>query len=723
MAIENTQATEANVQWDEAGFLKQIEVPHIDVEGLIAALGSLRAAGGTTQAESRAELLQDTLQERKLIDHALRVMELRISWQGPNTPLTESWQQELLDVLGLSWEQKTLIEQISGGKIVSAREYVRRILLVRSLHPGVLCFDKTWGLGVVTNVDFYYARVEIDFERKLGHQLSFAYASETLTVIGPDHILAWKHRKKEDLKQLVEKNAADVVLMALRSFGPIPLPQLQTMLVPGIVAESDWKRFWDSARKDLKKNPQVFVPAVRTQNLCILTEDQSRGDDWYALLAKERDLVKVVTRFEELTERKTGAVMTDSDRKILTDRFAFVVKGATQKNMGLAARIWAAAKTLGIDTTNELGKKDGSEFFSSSTFQQTIKQIPVRSMRPFLTYLESLDRDRTRSLLAQLISALELSSLNEVISYLLDTGAEQDCIQAFRKAADNRNASVEMLHWISRSMDRIQAWSLGHPITWVVLMLDVLESEYNGERLKAQNQLRERFSRAVWLRETLAQLDDAQRRQVVQRLRDTKGWQLLDRQSAIGQILKLYPELQDMMVAKSSEPVGSRGPVTSNRTYEERRAQLQKIISVEIPQVAKDIALARSYGDLRENHEFKAAKEAQTVLLRKRGELEIMLRRVAPTDFEGFPTDQVGMATGVVIDYGDGRTERYYILGEWDTDQSLGIISRDSRMAHALEGRKKGEQVTVPTETGEAVCTITDVTGLPDGIKAWIKGI
>jgi len=722
MAIDNTQATEANVQWDEAGFLKQVEVSQIDVDAVIASLISLRASGGTSQAESRAELLQDTLQERKLIDQALRVMQLRISWEGPNTPLTDAWQQELLDVLGLSWEQKTLIEQISGGKIISAREYVRRILLVRALHPGVLCFDKTWGLGVVTKVDFYYARVEVDFERKLGHQLSFAYASETLKVIGPDHILAWKHRKKEELKEMVAKNAADVVLMALRSFGPIPLPQLQGMLVPGIVAESDWKRFWDAARKDLKKNPQVFIPAVRTQNLCILTDDQSRGDDWYALLAKERDLVKVVTRFEELTERKTGAVMTDADRKVLTDRFAFVVKGATQKNIGLAARIWAAAKTLGIDTTNELGKKDGSEFFAPSVFQATIKQIPVRSTRPFLTYLESLDRERTLTLLTQQIPVLEISGLNEVVSYLCETGAEQGCIQAFRKAADNRNASVEMLHWIARSMDRIETWSLGSPFTWVVLMLDVLESEYNGERLKAQNQLRERFSKSDWLRETLAQLDDAQRRQVVQRLRDTKGWQLLDRQSAIGQILKLYPDLQDMMASKKNEQPAQRGPVTSVRSYEERRLQLQKIISVEIPQVSKDIALARSYGDLRENHEFKAAKEAQTVLLRKRGELELMLRRVASTDFEGYPAEQAGLATGVVIDYGNGRTERYYILGEWDTDQSLGIISRDSRMAQALDGKKKGEQVTVPTESGEAVCTIADVTPLPDAIKAWAKG-
>jgi transcription elongation factor GreA-like protein len=336
--MEETQTQDRAVEpMEESAFLKLVEAPEMDVDAVIAQITALRASGNKEQAESRAELAQDTLRERKAIDGALRILELRVSWAAPNSPFNEQWQQEVLDVLGLSWEQKTTIDNVSGGRLISAREAVRRIRLIRALHPGVLCYDKTWGLGVVSKVDFYYARVEIDFERKLGHQLSIAYAGETLKLVTEDHLLAWKHHKKEDLQKLVQTQPSEVVVMALRSFGPMPLPQLQSTLVPGIVTAADWKRFWDQARKELKKSPRVVIPTARTQSLCLVTDDKSRGDDWYVALAKERDLEKLITRFEELAEHKPAS-LAESERATLQERYAFLLKGATQKQLGISAR-------------------------------------------------------------------------------------------------------------------------------------------------------------------------------------------------------------------------------------------------------------------------------------------------------------------------------------------------------------------------------------------------
>jgi len=107
----------------------------------------------------------------------------------------------------------------------------------------------------------------------------------------------------------------------------------------------------------------------------------------------------------------------------------------------------------------------------------------------------------------------------------------------------------------------------------------------------------------------------------------------------------LFPELADVLVSKSEARPGARGPVTSERTYRERQALLEKIANVEIPRIAREIGVARSYGDLRENFEFKAAKEQQGLLLRRKAELEQMLHDVRPTDFSGLPTDKAGLAT------------------------------------------------------------------------------
>ena len=66
-----------------------------------------------------------------------------------------------------------------------------------------------------------------------------------------------------------------------------------------------------------------------------------------------------------------------------------------------------------------------------------------------------------------------------------------------------------------------------------------------------------------------------------------------------------------------------------------------------IPANSKEIAVARSYGDLRENHEYKAAKEMQKILIRRKSELEAQLVRARGTDFANPRTDVVSIGTEV----------------------------------------------------------------------------
>jgi transcription elongation GreA/GreB family factor len=256
------------------------------------------------------------------------------------------------------------------------------------------------------------------------------------------------------------------------------------------------------------------------------------------------------------------------------------------------------------------------------------------------------------------------------------------------------------------------------------LVLSELEQDYNGLRLKAQNLLRGRFEQAEWLKPVLDAMRDAQRRELVLKLKDSPGWDIVDRRSVLAAVVKLRPELQEVLATggSSTAAAASRVTFTSNRSYRERQQQLEKLITVDIPQNTKEIAIARSYGDLSENHEFKAAKEMQGILLHRRGELEDMMGRVKSTDFQGFPHNRAGLATGVKLQYEDGRIEMYYILGEWDKDEKLGIISCETRMAKALDGHKAGDVVIVPNESGEVTCTIAEVTGLSEAVTSWILG-
>ena len=78
---------------------------------------------------------------------------------------------------------------------------------------------------------------------------------------------------------------------------------------------------------------------------------------------------------------------------------------------------------------------------------------------------------------------------------------------------------------------------------------------------------------------------------------------------------------------------------------------------------------------------FTRVGPLQTILLRREAELQQMLTEVMPTDFAGFPADQAGVGTGVRIAFPGGRHETYFILGEWDRDEELGISSSTTRMS------------------------------------------
>ena len=113
-----------------------------------------------------------------------------------------------------------------------------------------------------------------------------------------------------------------------------------------------------------------------------------------------------------------------------------------------------------------------------------------------------------------------------------------------------------------------------------------------------------------------------------------------------------------------------------------------------IPANSKEIAVARSYGDLRENHEYKAAKEMQKVLMRRKEELEGQLTRARGTDFADPRTDVVAVGTVVhATDLEVNQQETFTILGAWDSDPEKGIISYLSPVAQALLNKAPGEQV------------------------------
>jgi transcription elongation factor GreA len=182
----------------------------------------------------------------------------------------------------------------------------------------------------------------------------------------------------------------------------------------------------------------------------------------------------------------------------------------------------------------------------------------------------------------------------------------------------------------------------------------------------------------------------------------------LNKRSLLGRIIREYPDLQSMVSADSGESEESL--TVSWPSLEKRKAEYEDLVSRKIPENVKEISVARSYGDLRENFEYKAAKEMQRVLQRRRAEMERDLGRARGTDFSNTDTSKVGIGTQVTLrNVATGSTESYHILGAWDGDPDRHIISYQTAIAQALIGSKPGDQATIPTESGESTVVVVSV--------------
>ncbi|OQA26991.1 MAG: Transcription elongation factor GreA [Verrucomicrobia bacterium ADurb.Bin345] len=578
---------------------------------------------------------------------------------------------------------------------------------------------------MVRHVDIFYGRVDIDFDRKPGHQMSLAYAAEALQLLDDEHLLVRIHRDRAAMAKMAQDDAGQVVRMALQSFGPMNVAQLQELLSPRLVSADDWKRFWDAARKVLKKDHLVEIPSKRTDPLRLLSKKKAYDREWFAMLAQERDMASVLSLVDELVENKTS-IPDDECRRIIGERLAFVIKGAGHRTPALTAQAYMAAREVGADAGLVNVAAGAAELMGDGLFLETTRTLPARLVGPFILFLSAYDAARLSELLMRLLRRLGMTALNEAVAYLLANGREEAVAAAFREAVTAQEIEVEFLYWIVRNPEKRDAWGLGTLSSLMRLILLDLARSYSGDRLKVKNMLRSRVEHVDFLREAMAGMTDLQREEVIQLVRESSAWSALDRQSVLGHIVKLYPELEAVVASRAGSSAAPAAPararLTSQRSYTERQKLLEKVVTVDIPQNSKEIAIARSYGDLSENHEFKAAKEMQGILLKRRGDLEEMLHAVKPTDFAGASTEAVGPGTGVVLEYKDGRRERYHILGEWDQDAALGIISSETRMAQVLAGRRAGDEVRVPAETGEADCRIAEVTPLPEEVRKWVAG-
>lgn len=149
----------------------------------------------------------------------------------------------------------------------------------------------------------------------------------------------------------------------------------------------------------------------------------------------------------------------------------------------------------------------------------------------------------------------------------------------------------------------------------------------------------------------------------------------------------------------------------TKETYEQMKAELQQLRSVERPAASRAIAEAREKGDLKENAEYDAAKEAQGHLEAKIAQLDGQVATARIVDESTIDTSKVSILTKVkVTNLNTKKQVTYQIVSEKEADLKLGKISYSSPIGKGLLGKHIGEVAEVNAPAGVFKLKVEDIS-------------
>ena len=145
---------------------------------------------------------------------------------------------------------------------------------------------------------------------------------------------------------------------------------------------------------------------------------------------------------------------------------------------------------------------------------------------------------------------------------------------------------------------------------------------------------------------------------------------------------------------------------------QEELATLEDELHFKLP---KEIQKAREFGDLRENAEYKAALERQSMVKARIRQIQERLSEVKSIDVSKIPTDRIAYGSTVVLyDLDKDEKVTYQLVTSEESDPGAGKISTVSPIGQALMGKKEGDTATVRTPTGVRNFEISRLTTIHD---------
>ena len=585
--------------------------------------------------------------------------------------------------------REELEKMVSSGKLGN-----KHLEPLMQLTGSGYCYHRSWGFGKITTVDTVFARFTIDFTDKPGHQMDLGFAADSLKPIPATHILARKAADLEGLRKMAALHHLELIKVVLGSFsGQATVDQIQQVLVPDIIAD-DWRKWWEAARAEMKKDGHFRLPTKKSEPVIYQQEQISLQD---RTLAEFKDAKGLKAHIAIATEAlKSFADLSDKQAAVNTIVAKLNEEIASHQRTQMPTALEAvfmrdelkAAAGIGPAPEDITAAQLWSQEYS---VVDVLEGIPASKHKQVLDSLKAAKPHSWVDAIMRTINEVPAKQVGECATLLINEGRLADLQNALGRLVNHHTGSTEFLLWLAKVKGDQFSQAIGPELFRA--MLTAMERDQFNE--KKSNRLGDFILKETGLLKRLTEDADIEIvKDLTRALQFSPVFDDMDKRSLLARIVKVHPEVQSLISGETTRQ--QEAPlIVSWASLEKKKADFDDLVTRRIPANSKDIEVARSYGDLRENHEFKAAKEEQKRLTGLKASIAAELDRSRGTDFATVRTDLVSLGTKVdLTELNSGQNEVYSVMGAWDSEPDNQIVSYLTPLAQSLMNKPVGTEVT-----------------------------
>jgi transcription elongation factor GreA len=541
-----------------------------------------------------------------------------------------------------------------------------------------------------------------------------------MEVLPAKHILARKETDAAKVKELIEDDPVQLVIDTLSAYPGKAASAIELEIVLAqVVGDEKFKRWFSNVKKQLVKDPRVGVPAKKTEAYIVRDEPVSAETE----IMEEFSNTRSARRRISLAEDLLAASIKEEAKASLAAVLSGITEAVRDSN-----QLDSSERLYGAFVRDELAKILGHDNHSANPSQSDLikevrgltaiaEKIPVHFQSRFLDLVKETHPLEWREIVFALLKTSQGKFTTECINFLLENGQADELAAALKRWKTEQNLRAPVLLWVIKNRHSKKfAKLLNELITPRLLGAIFFAIDY--EALQSAGTRRIPLAEALsddadLISDLLATADTETARDLGNSLLLNQGFEELTKKSLLARFIKLFPSLQSLVSGESETK--DEQFLVSKESYEKKRIEYEEIVSKRIPENSKAISVAREHGDLKENSEFKMAKQDQSVLMGQKAQLERDLARARITDFSEATTDQVSVGTVVDLrDVTSGKAVRYSVLGAWDSDPDAHRIAYKTPLGQALMGKKVGEHVKLKIGSAHQEYQIAGITRFID---------